>query len=116
MTQLEEKTLWKSLESMADRDLREWEREHERERDELLRAMWKDREYQRLREKVEAYEEEYDGALPIKLDERILLMLRRYNIIQYPELEISDLIQLILDQHFRFVENFTPGFIYQEGN
>ena len=116
MTATEETRLWRMLESRLDRDLDDWERAHERERDELLRSLSKDREFQRLREKVEEYEDEYDGALPIKLDERILLMLRKYHLIQYPELDISEVIQIILDEHFQFVEHRTPGFVYEGAN
>lgn len=113
MTAEEETRLWKSLETMVDRDLDDWERGlYESERREMLTSMWKDREYQRLRDKLEQYEDEYDGSIPVKLDEKIHLALRKYNLIRHPDLEMDELIQKIIDQHLKFAEYSTPGFVY----
>ena len=117
MTATEETRLWKILESRVDRDLDDWERGLQNaEKKELYRSMWVNREFTKLNNKLQEYETEFDGKLPVKLETGTISVLRKYQKIMYPELDISEVIQKIVDQHLRCVENFTPGFVYNEGN
>lgn len=117
MTATEEETrLWKMLESRADRDLDDWERALENaEKKELYRSMWMNREFTKLNDKLQEYETEFDGKVPVKLETGTISALRKYQKIMYPELDISEVIQKIVLQHLRCVENFTPGFVYSDG-
>lgn len=105
MTATEETRLWKMLESRVDRDLDDWERSLQNaEKKELYRSMWMNREFTKLNDKLQEYETDFDGKLPVELKTGTISALRKYQKIMYPELNISEVIQQIVDQHLRFVE------------
>lgn len=116
MTATEETRFWKMLNSRVDRDLDDWERGLQNaEKKELYKSMWMNREFTKLNDKLQEYETEFDGKVPVALETGTISALRKYQKIMYPELDISEVISEIVDQHLRSVENFTPGFVYSDG-
>lgn len=108
MTADEEKRLWNHVQTIVDRDLEDWERGlYESERRDMLKSLWREREYQKLIQELEQYKDEYDGAIPLKLDNIVHIGLRKYNRSCYPELEIGDLIQRIIEEHLKLADS-TP--------
>ena len=115
MTATEEPRLWKMLESRAARDLDYWERQLENaEKKELYRSMWMNREFTKLNDKLQEYETEFDGKLPVKLETGTISALRKYQKIMYPELEIGELIQRIIEEHLKLADS-TPDMYIPKG-
>lgn len=116
MTATEETRLWKVLESRVDRDLDDWERQLENaEKKELYRSMWREREYKKLIQELEQYKDEYDDdVIPLRLDNIVYVGLRKYNRLCYPDLEIGELIQRIIEEHLKIADS-TPDHVYSEG-
>lgn len=116
MTATEETRLWKMLESRADRDLDDWERGlYESERREMLKSLWREKEYKKLIQLLDQYKEEYDeDAIPLKLDNRVHIGLMKYNRSCYPDLEIGELIQRIIEHHLKIADS-TPDLYIPKG-
>lgn len=115
MTATEETRLWKMLEARAERDLEDWEHSlYESERRDMLRSLWREKEYQKLIQELEQYKEDYDDAIPLKLDNIVYVGLRKYNRSCYPDLEIGELIQRIIEQHLKLADS-TPDLYIPKG-
>ena len=111
-----EQQLWKLLESRADRDLDDWERGlYESEKRDMLKSLWREREYQKLMNELEQYKDEYDeGTIPLKLDNIVYVGLRKYNRLCFPDLEIGELIQRIIEQHLKIADSTPDLYIRRE--
>ena len=115
MTADEEKRLWNHVETMVDRDLEDWERSlYESEKRDMLKSLWREKEYQKLTQELEQYKDEYDGAIPLKLDNIVHIGLRKYNRSCFPDLEIGELIQRIIEQHLKIADS-TPELYIPKG-
>ena len=111
-----EQQLWEMLNSRIDRDLDDWERSlYESEKRDMLKSLWREREYQKLIQELEQYKEEYDDdVIPLRLDNIVYAGLRKYNRFCYPDLGISDLIQRIIEQHLKIADS-TPELYIPKG-
>lgn len=115
MTADEEKRLWNHVQTMVDRDLEDWERGlYESERRDMLKSLWREKEYQKLIQELEQYKDEYDGAIPLRLDDIVYIGLRKYNRSCYPDLEIGELIQRIIEHHLKIADS-TPDLYIPKG-
>lgn len=63
---------------------------------------------------LEQYKEEYDGAIPLRLDNIVHIGLRKYNRSCYPDLEIGELIQRIIEHHLKIADS-TPDLYIPKG-
>ena len=116
MTADEEERLWNHVQTIVDRDLEDyWEHSlYESERRDMLKSLWREKEYQKLIKELEQYKKEYEDAIPLKLDNRVHIGLRKYNRSCYPELEIGELIQRIIEEHLK-LNNSTPDMYIPKG-
>lgn len=115
MTATEQTRLWKVLESRVDRDLDDWERSlYESEKRDMLKSLWREKEYKKLIQELEQYKEEHDDAIHLKLDNIVHIGLRKYNRSCYPDLEIGELIQRIIEQHLKLADS-TPELYIPKG-
>lgn len=115
MTATEETRLWKMLESRADRDIDDWERSlYESERRDMLKSLWREKQYQKLLNELEQYKDEYDDAIPLRLDNIVYVGLRKYHRSCYPDLELGELIQRIIEEHLKLADS-TPDLYIPKG-
>ena len=63
---------------------------------------------------LEQYKEEYDGAILLRLDNIVHIGLRKYNRSCYPDLEIGELIQRIIEHHLKIADS-TPDLYIPKG-
>ena len=112
----EEQRLWNHVLTIVDRDLQDyWEHSlYESERRDMLKSLWREKEYQKLIQELEQYKEEYEDVIPLKLDNIVYVGLRKYNRLCYPDLEIGEVIQRIIEEHLKLADS-TPDMYIPKG-